>query len=141
MDDKKSRTALMHCEALGELAFDVFTNSQYAYYMTALEAQGSGVAFGELAVHTRFSMSYAAYQSMKLYYFTNRTEISSAIIDEFLGAYGTFSRFFSGGLITSIGIDIIAERFSDFEAAFGRLQELLSATRERYGTHRGTMVN
>lgn len=131
MGERKPQEVIKHCDILGEFAFDVFSGSQHAMYMAALEEQGSGVAFGEVAVHTRFSMSYSAYESMKLYYFANLEALKSDAIDSFLRCYGEFSKAFSGNWVATVGIEVACERFERFEASYHALQTVLRTTRER----------
>lgn len=130
MADTPSQDVLRYCDMLDSLAFDVFSSSQHAHHMAALEERG-GVAFGVVAVHTQFAMSYSAYQSMKLYYLGNPV-LKSDVIEAFLRSYAEFSRVFSGNWIASAGAGVIDERFACLEASYRALRSLLVATRERH---------
>ena len=126
-----TREILRHCDVLGELAFEVFSGSQQAHFMASLEAGSEGVAFGEVAVHTHFAMSYAAYQSLKLYYLSNPI-LKSEVIEGFLRSYRDFSCAFSGNWVATAGAVVTHERFERLEASYHALQTLLRTTRGRY---------
>ena len=130
MADTSSQEVLRHCDMLESLAFEVFSSSQLAHFMAALEERG-GVAFGMVAVHTQFAMSYAAYQAMKLYYLGDLS-LKNDAADAFLRCYAEFSRVFSGNWIAAAGVGVVDERFECLEASYHALQTLLRTTRERH---------
>ncbi|MBR5260120.1 MAG: hypothetical protein IKV48_06585 [Eggerthellaceae bacterium] len=130
MGEMSDRDILRHCEMLGQLAFEVFSFSQLAHYMAELEERGDGVAFGMIAVHTQFSMSYSSYQALRLYYVENAV-LRNDVIEGFLRSYADFSRAFSGNWVATAGVDAVHERFEVLEASYHGLQTLLRATRDR----------
>lgn len=130
MGEMSARDILRHCEMLGQLAFEVFSFSQLAHYMAELEERGEGVAFGMIAVHTQFSMSYASYQALRLYYAENAV-LRNDVIEAFLRSYADFSRVFSGNWVATAGVGVVRERFEILEASFYALEALLRTTRER----------
>ena len=131
MGEATKRDVLWHCDVLAEFAFEVFSCSQQALYMAVLEERGNGVAFGMVAIHTQFAMSYAAYQALKLYYLGNAV-LRSEVIEGFLRCYADFSRVFAGNWIASVGVEVVNDRFERLEASYHALQTLLRTTRERY---------
>lgn len=130
MGKMSARDILRHCDMLGQLAFEVFSFSQLAHYMAELEERGDGVAFGMIAVHTQFSMSFSSYQALRLYYAEN-TVLRHDAIEEFLRCYVDFSRVFSGNWVATAGVGVVCERFEVLEASYHGLQTLLRTTRER----------
>ncbi len=101
--------------------------------MLDLEAEGRGVAFGDVAIHTRFSMSYASYSSMKLYYLDNPA-FKSGEIEAFLRRYHDFSSVFAGNWVASLGVEVVRERFERLEASYHALQTLFANTVGRLAT-------
>ena len=130
MAETPSQDVLRYCDMLESLAFDVFSTSQYAHYMVELEERG-GVAFGVVAVHTQFAMSYSAYQSMRIYYLVNPV-LRSEVVEGFLRSYAEFSRVFSGNWVASAGAGVVDGRFARLEASYHALRTLLRTTRERH---------
>ena len=84
-----------------------------------------------MAIHTHFAMSYAAYQSLKLYYLGNPI-LKSEAIEGFLRSYRDFSCVFSGNWVATAGVAVAHERFERLEASYHALQTLLRTTRERH---------
>lgn len=126
-----ARETVQYCDILGELAFDVYANSAYAHYMHVLDPAGRGAECGTSAAFGYFSMSYSAFQSMRLFYRQNHSVLNSHQIESFLRRYREFSTMFSSGWGLPADAERMQKCLAGLKESYENLEEMLRETTDK----------
>lgn len=124
MDEGVAQGLQRHLLILAEFACDAFTEGERAYRLAVLKSQGEYPEVSDVAIHTHFAMSHAAYRGMKLYCIENEEVHRIVEVDCFLRRFSEFSAVFSGNWLATAGPDAMGSRLENLEAAYRSLQAL-----------------